>query len=321
MIKRLFRYELRILASRKLLLIVGFLLLAALFALGALAPLFSDVIAVETRPAGVERADVLIQYQQMLDGYGGQNVKEAAVLSYFIRAGIDQYDCLPLKEIALRHDGIESIASAYSFMEIGSFVAVPFGILAGLMLFSVPRRNGYFAMEASVTDRKRLILGKLVVGGATFSLIGVLFLAVSLVISGNGLGQLFLFEYRNSFLAMAVWAILLMKAVAFILCSCFFFLVTILLDFLPRVYIGPMVLGILFLGFFLLSNEVAPKWCYYGEPTGSTYSRLFLLPLSNLIVGSNFGFIPETAFIFVIYLTLLAGGGALSVRYLSRIDL
>lgn len=323
MIRRLLRYEIRAAWSRKALCIAFLAMLFLLLGLGASIPTFGEVVSVATRPDGLTRADILEQYRARLEAIGGAGGEEALLLSLLISAGVDQYDCLPLKEIALRHAGLETIALSYSLLEMASYLAIGLGILLSLVLFSLPRRAGLLSMEQlSLRDRKKLIVSKIVIGVLGISLFSLLIMVASLAISGGSLGQLFIYRYRDSFQLAPFYSILILKAAGAAIGGCLFFVLELLLDcFLPRAFLGPIFLSLLFIGSFLLSNAAAPSWGFYGEPSGQSYAMLFLIPFSNVILGSNFGFLPETIVLLTIWLAVALGGGLASVKLFERSDL
>lgn len=309
MIIRVVRHELKLVWSRfwVLLLVVAFL--AGALVLLSHIPDFYETIVAEARPDGMTKAEILNQYRAALEALDPSKKSEIALLNFFLKTNTDQFEYFELVNITTHYLGAESLATSYSFIEGAALLTVPLGIVLGLLLFVIPSKNGSIQMElSSGIKRSSLLFGKIIVGFSALLLYCLIAVSVSLIAAKDNLNQLFLFAYRDGYASATFSSLLGMKSLGMLTGGVFFFAASSLLGIvLPRSYLGPSIIFIIFFLCFLFSNVKTPKWGYYGEPSGLSFKTLFLIPFSNIFLASNFGFLGESAIVSAVYLLLTAG--------------
>lgn len=320
MIGRVIRYELKLIWSHLwvLLLVIAFLA-GALVLLSHVPDSYKTIVA-EARPDGMTKAEIMNQYRVALEALDPSKKSEIVLLNFFLKTNTDQFEYFELANIATHYQGAENLATSYSIAEGAELLMVPLGIVLGLLLFAIPSKNGSIQMElSSGISKKSLVIGKALIGLLLLFFYSGIILSLSLLTARENLGQLFLFKYRDGYASATFASILTMKLIGMLIGGLFYFAVSSLLGTaLPRSYLGPSILFIVFMLCFLFSNVDMPKWGYYGEPSGRALSTLFLVPFSNVFLASNFGFLGESMIVLGSY-ALLAVSAVFGVYvYIKR---
>lgn len=317
------RYELGLIRKKPLPLVVVFLFFIGLLFIAALVPMWGESASLPIRPSGVDHSVTKAYYESMLSTLGPNDGEKEALLLFFLQSGTDQYDYLPLSEVATAHDGAIAMSCAYSLSEAFSFLSVALGIGLGSLLFGFPFHEKRATLElSSQKNRSTLFGGKLLFGTLVIAVFCLVAFLICVLIGVQHLNQLFIFRYRDSFASASLLSLLFVKALAMAIGSFFFFAASIALGiWMPRPYIGPIVLAVCFALCFLFSNINAPSWGYYGTPYGMGYFTLFLIPFSNVYLGANFGFLVESFALLLVYLSIAMGLLGLCFSYLRRANL
>ena len=322
MTARVIRYEWSLIIRRLplfLLLLIGSL---AVLAAPSFIPFLGERLPVPKLPEGMTPEQLQVSYQLMLQTLP-EGAQERLFLTFFLATNTNQFDYMPLREIASIHAGMETMAIAYSFSEGVSFFSILFGTFLGMVMFAFPffEKTLYIELSSNIR-RKDLFLGKCAVAivsmigfhGAVFILCWLLSYPYS--------GQAFLLLNGGECVASSLLSILFMKTLGAFIGSLFFFSMTVLGSLVfPRPYVAPIFLVGAFVLCFLFSNTRPPEWGYYGMPSGTNRYLLLAMPFSNIILGTNYGFLWESVAVLAAYVSLCGLAMVVSYRRFLRRDI
>ena len=319
---RVLRYEWSLITRRLpffLSLIIGSLaVLAAL----SLIPLCGPRLALPELPEGITPEQLQAQYRLMVEDLP-ENAEERAVLAFFLATNTNQFDYIPLQEIALVHTGMETAALSYSLAEGASFFSILFGVFAGMVLFAFPlsEKSLYLELSSNV-GRRDLFLGKFVTAVLSMTAFHLAVFFFCLALSYPYSGREFLFMRGGECAASPLISIFAMKTLGAYVGSLFFFSLTVLGGLVfQRPYVAPIFLIGTFVLCFLFSNTRPPEWGYYGMPSGASRYLLLAMPFSSIILGTNFGFLWESFAVLVAYASICCLAIIVSYRRFLRRDL